>query len=191
MRRRTEAGYSLLEVIIAMAILATSLTILLGAQAASARMSERANQMALAALLARSKMLDIEGELLRDGFSATSESGSGNFRDEGFDQMEWEAEIEVVEIDGNAQEQLNADVYGQLFGSGEEGGTISGSSAVSNMMPMIIGMVPGILNGMAQRMRKVTLVITWPDGEGELSLTVQQYVVNLSPDFEPPPSEGL
>jgi len=182
-------GYSLIEVLVALAILAMSLTVLLGAQAGSARMSERANQMAVAALLARSKMVDIEGELLTEGFSAVTESANGDFRDEGFEEMTWEADIEVIEVDGNAQEALNADIYTQLFGVGDEGGTISGSGAVSTMIPMIIGMVPGILNGMAERMRKVTLTIAWPDGKGELTLTVQQYVVNFSPDFEPAVAE--
>ena len=113
------AGYTLMEVLVALAILAMGLTILLGTQASSARMSERANRMALAALLARSKMIDLEGELMSEGFSDMTETANGDFRDEGADDMEWEALIEVIEITPDAEETFNAEVYTQLFGDGE------------------------------------------------------------------------
>lgn len=174
-------GYTLMEVMIAMAILALSLSVLLGTQANSAMMTERANRMALAALLARSKMIDIEGELLNEGFSETSETIDGDFSDEGFDDMEFEALIEVIEITPDAQEAFVASVNSQLFGSGEAGGALSGSSSVSQWMPMILAEVPNFINEVARRARKVTLTISWPDGRDEMTLTVQQYVVNLRP----------
>ena len=62
-------GFTLLEVMIALAILAVSLTILIGTQANSVHMTERASRMSAAAMLARSQMIDIEHELLSDGFS--------------------------------------------------------------------------------------------------------------------------
>jgi general secretion pathway protein I len=178
MRRR---GYTLMEVMIAMAILALALSVLLGTQANSAMMTERANSMALAALLARSKMIDIEGELMADGFSETSETIDGDFSDEGFDEMEFSALVEVIEITPDAQESFAASVNAQLFGSGEAGGALSGSSSVSQWMPMILAEVPNFINEVARRARKVTLTITWPDGRHEMTLTVQQYVVNLRP----------
>lgn len=179
--RRSNAGYTLMEVLVALTILAMGLTILLGTQASSARMSERANQMALAALLARSKMIDIEHELHQEGFSEMTESASGDFRDEGFRDIDWDAEIEVIEITPDAQEDFNATVYEQLFGDGEGGGSLSGSTAVSSFLPMILAQIPPLINDMAQRARKVTLTVTWMDGRSEMTLTVQQFVVNLNP----------
>lgn len=189
---RSLRGYTLMEVLVALSILATGLTILLGTQASSARMSEQANQMALAALLARSKMIDIEYELVTDGFSEMTENASGDFRDEGFREIEWDATIEVIEITPDAQEDFNTTVYEQLFGDGESGGSLSGSTAVSSFLPMILAQIPPIINDMATRSRKVTLTISWPDGRGELTLTVQQYVVNLNPGgAEGPQGEAL
>ena len=164
--------------------------VLLGTQASSARMSERANRMALAALLARSKMIDLEGELMSEGFSDMTETANGDFRDEGADDMEWEALIEVIEITPDAEETFNAEVYTQLFGDGEAGGSLTGSSSVSSFLPMILAQVPEFINQVAQRARKITLVISWEEGEREMSLTVQQYVVNMRPggaevDLEP------
>ena len=170
-----------MEVLVALTILATGLTILLGTQASSARMSERANHMALAALLARSTMIDLEHQLVQDGFSEMTETATGDYRDSGFRDIEWEAVIEVIEITDDAQESFNSTVYEQLFGDGEGGGSLSGSTAVSSFLPMILAQVPPLINDMAQRSRKVTLTITWEEGASEMSLTVQQYVVNLAP----------
>lgn len=178
MQRR---GYTLMEVLVALTILATGLTILLGTQASSARMSERANNMALAAMLVRSTMIEIEHQLVQEGFSDVTETANGDYRDQGFEDIEWEAVIEVIEITDESQEAFNTTVYEQLFGDGESGGSLSGSTAVSSFLPMILAQVPPLINDMSQRARKVTVTVTWPEGSGELTLTVQQYVVNLAP----------
>lgn len=178
MRRR---GYTLLEVLIAMAILAMGLSVLLGTQATSALMTERANRMAQAALLARAKMMDIEHDLLSDGFSDMEERMNGDFADEGFRDIRWEAVIEVVEIPPEAAPEFAATINAQLFGDGEQGGALSGSAAVSQWMPMILGEVPNFINQMAQRARFVTLEIEWSEGRHTQTLTIQQYVVNLNP----------
>ena len=179
---RGRAGYTLMEVLVALTILATGLTILLGAQAAAARMSERANTMALAALLARSEMINIEHQLHQDGFSDMEERMNGDFRDFGFDDIEWDAVVEVIEITPEAQEEFNSTIYNQLFGDGDEGGALSGSSGVSSFLPMIMAMIPEQLNAITERSRKVTMTIRWTEGrDTELTLTVQQYVVNMNP----------
>jgi type II secretion system protein I len=178
---KTLAGYTLMEVLVALTILATGLTILLGAQATASRMSERANSMALAALLARSQMIDIEHQLTQDGFSEMEERMKGDFRDFGFDDVEWDALVEVIEITPEAQEEFNSTIYNQLFGDGDEGGALSGSSGVSSFLPMIMAMIPEQLNAITERSRKVTLTVSWMEGRSELTLTVQQYVVNMNP----------
>jgi len=173
-------GYTLLEVLIAMSILAIALSILLGTQANSAHMTERANRMALASLLVRSKMIDLEGELRTEGFSDTTQELSGDFSDEGFDDMEWEAVIEVLEIPDAASGDFAAAVHTQLFGDGENQGSLTGSDAVSQWLPMIMAELPGIINQMCERARRITLEISWPEGNESMTLTVEQYVVNLN-----------
>jgi len=179
MRTRRRGGYTLLEILIAMAILAVALSVLIGSQANSALMTERANRMALAAMLVRSKMIDIEGELLADGFSDMTEEMSGDFRDEGFDDIDWEAVIEVVEIPEEAAPALAGEVNAQLFGDGDGGGALSGSSAVSQWLPMILAELPNFINEMATRARRVTLTVSWDEGRHTQTLTAQYYVANL------------
>jgi general secretion pathway protein I len=175
-------GFTLLEVMIALAILAVSLTILIGTQANSVHMTERASRMSSAAMLARSQMIDIEHELLTDGFSDMTEEMRGDFRDDGFDGMEWNAVVEVVELPPEASEQLVNSVTSSLFGSsdGQSEGALTGVAGVGMALPMIVGQIPTMINEMSERMRRVTLEISWPEGEGRGTLTVQQYVVNLN-----------
>ncbi|MEM6734211.1 MAG: prepilin-type N-terminal cleavage/methylation domain-containing protein, partial [Myxococcota bacterium] len=61
-------GFTLLEVMIALLILAVSLAVLLQAQAGSLANSSRARDMTVATLLARSKMIDIEQVVFDEGF---------------------------------------------------------------------------------------------------------------------------
>lgn len=177
----TRRGYTLLEVLIAMSILAVSLAILIGSQANSALMTERANRMALASMLIRSKMIDIEGELRTEGFQDTNQEFSGDFHEEGMDEMEWEALVEVLEIPPEAAPEFAAQINQQLFGDGESQGSLSGSDAVSQWLPMIMAEVPNFINDMCTRARRITLTVTWPEGRNnEMSLTVEQYVVDLT-----------
>ena len=54
-------------------------------------------------------------------------------------------------------------------------------SGLSSMLPMAMSMVPQLINKLGERMRKVTLTVSWPEGTGTESITVQQFVVNLNP----------
>ncbi len=179
-------AFTLVEVLVALTILAAGMAVLLGTQANNAVMTERANRMAVAALLARSKLIDIEGELLAEGFSETDETLRGDFREEGEPEMEWEALVEVIEIPPEAAPEFAASINAQLFGGGDEGGVLSGSSAVSQMLPLIISEVPNYINQMAQRARRVTLTLTWPEGRYEETLTLQYYVADMVRDANDP-----
>lgn len=183
-RRRHRAGFTLMEVLIAFAILAVSLSILIGTQANSVQMNDRANRMAVAAMLARGKMYDLESELLRDGFSQTTQRDRGTFRDEGFEHFRWSSEVEVVEISGRAEQEFVEGITAQLYGDGETEGVLSGASAVTQFLPMIIAQIPQIINDLSERTRRITLTVSWDVGQGSQSFTVTQFVVNLdSEDF--------
>lgn len=186
LRRRhfTPSGFTLMEVLIAFAILAMSLAILLGTQANSVQMMERSNRMALAAMLARGQMFALEAELLREGFSTMEQREQGTFRDEGFPDVRWRAVIDVVEITGDAEQAFVEGVTSQLYGDGETEGALSGASAVTQFLPLIIAQIPSIINDISERTRRISLTVEWDVGRGTHEFTVQQFVVNLdSEDF--------
>jgi len=95
----TNRGFTLLEVMISLAILALALTTITGINANSFESSNYARGLTVATLLARSKMLDIELELQEDGFSEGVRTLDGDFSDEGYDDVEWEVIIRPIDVD--------------------------------------------------------------------------------------------
>ncbi|MBZ0273490.1 prepilin-type N-terminal cleavage/methylation domain-containing protein [bacterium] len=89
--RAGRGGFTLLEVFVAMAILATSLVVLLQNHSMSIRMSERARQTSIAANLARDLLTEVEIE----GFPAVgAESGDFSARYPGlYPNFTWEREV--------------------------------------------------------------------------------------------------
>jgi len=91
-------GFTLLEALVATAILGLSLTALLGAQAGAMRSEEYGANLQRATLLARGKMLDLMEEVRHDGFGEFDQSKEGDFEDEGFPRFHWRLELRKVEI---------------------------------------------------------------------------------------------
>lgn len=181
---RHRRGYTLMEVLIAVALLAMVLTVVLGTQANQVQVGATANQMGTATLLGRSKMLELEALLRADGFNDSMQTEKGTFRQEGFPQYHFEAEIEPVEIDDASKEALLGEANSKLFGGGEsgDGGTFTGNEAFASYLPMVVGLLPDFINRLGEKIRKITLKITWENPRGEQSLTIVQYVTNLDAD---------
>ena len=99
MRRAGDRGFTLLEVVISLAILAISLMMLLTINASSLSDAGRARDLTIATLLARSKMIDLEQMLFDEGFTEGDQNEEGDFGDEGHPDIKWEAEIIQVELD--------------------------------------------------------------------------------------------
>jgi general secretion pathway protein I len=76
-RSPSKAGFSLLEVMVAIAILGLGLTAILSAQAGAFSAAQHARSLSIATGLARCKMLEVEEKLTRDGFPELDEQDSG------------------------------------------------------------------------------------------------------------------
>ena len=87
-------GFTLLEVMIAVALIAIALTTLLGSQAQSVSFANSAKFETMAALLAQSKMSEVAIQN-KDALS----SGSGDFGDD-YPGYAWEVEVSDISIEG-------------------------------------------------------------------------------------------
>jgi general secretion pathway protein I len=74
---RNEAAFTLLEVMVAVAILGLGLTVILTAQTGLFSSAKRAAQLSQAVGLARCKMSEIEVQLLKEGYQITAENEEG------------------------------------------------------------------------------------------------------------------
>ncbi|GEM_PF-2359834 len=187
MKRITPKGFTLLELMIAIFILALSVTILLGTQNTSMRMMGYANNTAVVTMLTRAKMQDIEYEVQRqiadEGIKEDYvETIDGDFSDEGYDDIYWSALIQSIELSDDAANNFVESVTNQIYGTGDEDGTLSGNTTITQFLPMMVSFLPTIINQLGQRIRKITLTTTWDYLGVEQTLTVSQFVVVLEVD---------
>jgi len=140
------AGFTLVEVMLALAILGMGLVILVKSVAGNVTSAGEAFYMGLATDLGRGKMYDLEEKLLDEGFQDDVQEEDGDFSDEGYPQITWTATIEPSELP--SYEQLAGMQAGQGAGAGsgsdgEEGANDAmdkfQSSALGGMMSMLGG----------------------------------------------------
>lgn len=173
-------GFSLLEVLLALAIMASVIAVLMGTMSQSGQQSIYSSNLTQASLLARSKMVDLEYVVMEEGFSTAERTYGGYFDDEGFPEFRWEARIEPIEIPPDAQEEFTAQVNSQLFGGMEpDGGALSGNAAFSAMLPMLMGQLPEFVNQIGERVRRITLTVYFEFVGRDIPVEITHYVVDV------------
>ncbi|MFC1867511.1 prepilin-type N-terminal cleavage/methylation domain-containing protein [Thermodesulfobacteriota bacterium] len=91
---KTEYGFTLLEVMVALSIIAVALTALLASQSQSLSLASEAKFSTTAALLAQSKIAEIEAKKPED-----LRSDSGDFGDD-FPNYQWDLKVNEVSFSG-------------------------------------------------------------------------------------------
>lgn len=147
-------GFSLLEVMIALLILAVSLSVLLQAQAGGLANAARSRDMSVAALLARSKMIDIEQGILDEGFVDGEQVEAGDFGEEGHPEVTWTYRISEIDFDLG----LLSDFCG---GDAAEFGATDCSSVIAGLG----GFMEPLTQNIANSTRLVQLTVEWPTGK--------------------------
>src|SRR5690554_2211715 len=182
---RPRAGFTLIELLIALAILASTLTILMGTVSQSGQQSLYTSRLTNASLLARSKMVDLEYVLMEEGFSLNDRQFSGSFSDEGYPDIRWDATVEPIEIPPEIEEEFMAQVNSQLFGGGDQQGAMQGNAAFSAALPMLMAQIPVFVNQLGENVRRINLRVYFDYMGREQHVEVAQYVVDLeNTEFE-------
>jgi general secretion pathway protein I len=148
MSRARLRGFTLIEVMLALAILGMSLVILVRSVAGNITSAQDSFYMGIATDLARAKMLDIEEKLLEEGFQETEQEEEGDFGDEGWSAIKWKVLIEPVELP-NIDTLMNlSGEKGEGSGSGSgtgEGGEGEGESDLDKFNSSALGGMLGML----------------------------------------------
>jgi general secretion pathway protein I len=205
MSLRARTGFTLLEVIIAMAILGLALMAIFDLNSGAVAMHAYTKRLTVASLLARSKMTDLEQELYDKGFSADDEEKNGDFSNEGWDSFKWRAKILAPKTQGLTPEQMVtalfniplgstelgplSDLFGDHKSSSDKGGSKSGSTssttAVSSGLGPLAGLIQGqftqMLDQLTKAVREVHLTVAWREGNNVETLDLVTHVVSLGP----------
>jgi prepilin-type N-terminal cleavage/methylation domain-containing protein len=123
---RRMRGFTLLEVMIGLALLGFALTVLIKSASGSMATAKQAQMMGVVTDLTRAKMYDIEELLIKDGFSDTDTCPKDKtFEDEGWPDIKYTSTCDEVELP--SFDQLQAMAKGQETGSGAGSGSGKGS----------------------------------------------------------------
>ena len=178
-------GFTLLEMMIAMAILSGSLTWLIVGMSRNIKAENHAKLMTTATFLARQKMSEFEDELYDKGFGEFEKDIDGNFEDKGFARFSWRIVVDKVELPSSEQLQTvltNAQQARQtLQGGGTDPNASSSSSTTGGGNPLSqsagalasqFGIIKDVLE---QGIRRVTVKVVWWEGRRPQDVTVITY----------------
>lgn len=128
-------AFTLLEVVVALSILAVSLVAVLDINSNAVYAHVYAKKLTIATLLARSKMTDLEQKLYDEPLPADDDEDSGDFSEEGWPGYKWRAKIIVPKTNGLSPDQL----FGALFGIPLQGDGSKGADPTSLLQTMMGG----------------------------------------------------
>jgi len=191
--RRFGGGFTLLEVMLALAILSITLVGLLGRTTGNVRLTQEVAMRGTVATLARGQMYEIEDQLLREGFQELNVTLDDDFGDQGWPEVRWQAVIEKIELPGLSSlqalqegggegedsaaggEQAGGGLLGSFMSMGAGAGAGGGGEDTSADASFISSQFELLRQVLEASIRKVTLTMTWEVGKEEQTMVVACY----------------
>jgi general secretion pathway protein I len=151
----TRRAFTLLEVVVALAILAVSLMAVLDINSQAVFSHVYAKKLTVATLLARSKMIDLEQKLYDEGLNADDDEDAGDFSAEGWPSFKWRSKVIVPKTNGLSPEQLFGALFNMPMGDGADGaagllGSLFGGAGGASKAAAAAGLPPGAVPAGAQ-----------------------------------------
>ncbi|WP_242339620.1 MULTISPECIES: prepilin-type N-terminal cleavage/methylation domain-containing protein [Anaeromyxobacter] len=189
-RRAARRGFTLLEVMIALAILAAALLTVSEIVGGSLRNHVRARQLEVATLLARGKMVELESEYERKGFRDFDESAEGTFEDAGHPEVRWSTEVVKPQVELSAERILQMltggegaleDLLAAAAPQAGKGGPKTVGPGAGALAQGLQAPITQLGEQIKKGVREVRLKVAWKDGKRDESFTVVTHMVVLAP----------
>ena len=191
----TGRGFTLLEVMIAVAILGLSLTAIFSSEVGAANVAARARRQNVAATLARCKMGEIEQVIAIEGLPALEKKDTDACCEhapvEGF-ECDWLVErIILPELGATGDEEGDEDADRSLAQRANETldevqaaettqQVLAGDSGNLAMLALELGF-PILKPFLEEQVRRATVTVRWKEGPKERGFDVIQYLVSDQP----------
>ncbi len=179
------SGFTLLEVIVALAILAVSLVAIAGINSSAIDLHVYSKHLTIATLLARGKMAELESQLQSEGFPSDDKVEDGNFEEEGFEAFRWRAEIvrpKTEDIDPKLLVGSLGNAFSALLPQSSAGSSTANAAAGFEATPlggMMATQLTRMLQELGKAMREVRLTILWGQGNQVDQFSITTHVVSL------------
>ncbi len=205
--RRAAAGFTLLEVMVSLALLAAALMAVSDLAGNALRNHAYARDLSAATLLARGKMAELEQKYEDVGFKDFDEEEHGDFSEEGRPDVSWRLALVKPDADLSA-DQLMAllagvsggdanDLIAKLMGGAGLGAAAAGGGAAppgsAGGGPTTASPLTGAMGAVLQTqltafgetlkrsLREMRLTVSWRDGKTSHGFTVTTHLFVLNP----------
>ena len=163
-------GFTLLEVIIAMAIMTMAFAAILSMISNGINASARTHKMIIVGMLAKRQMMEVEYKYEGKTFDEVKKEDSGTFPSP-YADYRWTYEIKEIEFPNLGS-----------MNSGSSGGAASdtdnNSSDIADMMTKLVTQF------LSKAIRQVTVKIIWKNGTKDQDFSVATYWVDLNHEFQ-------
>lgn len=196
--RPSSPGFTLLEVMVSLALLAGALMAIADLAGNALRNHVYARDLSAATLLARGKMAELEQKYEDVGFKDFDEDESGDFAEEGRPDVKWQLALVKPDADLSADQLMgvlagmggdSTDLISKLMG----GAGAAGASAAAGGGPTTASPMAGVVGGFLQTQlaafgetlkrsfREMRLTVSWQDGKASHGFTVTTHLLVLNP----------
>lgn len=170
----SKAGFTLLEVMIAMAIMVVAFASILMLQSNALDGSGKARQMNVVSMLAKGLMVETEHAIEGKTFEEFKKEETGQFK-EPYQDFSWKREIKEIKFPNLNLAGAGGDGGASEAGAGaaSQGGGTDATDKITKLMS----------NHLSKAIREVVITITWKRGKGEQNFSLSTYWVNLNHEF--------
>ena len=174
-KRSRAGGFSLLEVMVSLAILAMSLVVLSRVVTTHVSAANHSRLTTAATFLARTRISMMEQSLLEYGFAEMDGEDTGDFAQEGFPGFRWYTNVERIELPADSTQKVQQ--------------ASSKATQSNNPMEMLSGFMGGFMStlmepirlGLQESVRKLTVKVKWNEaGKLEQSFEVVNFMTDPS-----------
>lgn len=197
------AGFTLLEVIMALSILALQLFAVTSVQSSTAKKTYVSNRIATATFLSREKATEVRLMLEREGFGDTDLEEEGNFEDfvldeddlddyaEAFDEYRWAYTVREVDMGlAGSMSSMAGDLANTGYW-GEESETSSNSGVKDEPGLSDLGMDGEFIGEMlAPYMRELRVRVWWTEIELDRAMPIEYVTHVINPSGQVVPGAG-
>lgn len=171
--RGHEGGFSLLEILVSIAILAMALVVLSRIVTGNVVAANHARMITSATFLARSRISMMEQSLLEYGFDEMDGEDEGTFDEEGFPHFRWYSNVERIELPADATQKVQD--------------SANKATTSNNPLEVLSGFMGGFMAtlmdpirlGLQESVRKLTVRVMWDEaGKPEQSFEVVNFLTD-------------